>query len=157
MTRWGSGPLFLLCSLFFGAAVLGIGSLNPQLYRIGFVPRGVLWATGAILIALGIPLWIAAVFTVMRAFSSGQLCTSGVFAICRHPVYASWAVLIVPGIALMLGSWLALTLPVFMCVLLRHLVRPEEEYLARTFGADYLAYRSRVPAMFPLGWLARRR
>jgi protein-S-isoprenylcysteine O-methyltransferase Ste14 len=157
MTRWGIGPAFLLCSLLFSAAILGVGWQNHHLFRIDAMPRSALLAAGAILIALGIPLWIAGLVAAMRAFSARRLCTSGAFAVCRHPVYASWAVLIVPGIALTTGNWLALTIPVFMCALLSHLVRPEDEYLARTFGADYAAYRSRVPAILPVGWLARHR
>ena len=76
----------------------------------------------------------------MRAYNADKLCTDGAFGLCRHPVYASWTVLLLPGIALLIGSWILLTIPVVMAAILRWLVREEEEYLAERFG-EVLARR----------------
>jgi protein-S-isoprenylcysteine O-methyltransferase Ste14 len=33
------------------------------------------------------------------------------------------------------------------------LVKEEDQYLEKTFGEEYLAYRKKVPAVLPIGWL----
>ena len=42
-----------------------------------------------------------------------------------------------------------------MYIALRWLVRDEEAWLEQTFGEAYRAYRRRVPAVMPTGWLER--
>lgn len=120
-----------------------------------FVPYWVLAAIGAALCLIGVPFWIAGVRAAMRAYEAKTLCTDGAFGLCRHPIYGSWVVFIVPGVALLMNSWIALTVPVVMYVLLRLMVCQEEAYLEREFGEAYRAYKRRVPAVLPLGWLKR--
>ena len=59
----------------------------------------------------------------------------------------------VPGIALLVNSWLALTVPVVMYILLRLMVRKEEAYLEERFKEEYLAYKRSTPAVLPVGWI----
>ena len=61
----------------------------------------------------------------------------------------------VPGVALVMSSWIGLAVPLVMYVILRVLVREEETYLERRFGDEYRAYQRRVPAVLPLGWMTR--
>jgi protein-S-isoprenylcysteine O-methyltransferase Ste14 len=68
-------------------------------------------------------------------------------------LYASWVVFIVPGIVLLMRSWIGLTIPLFMYVVLRRLSVKEETYLETTFGDAYLEYKKKVPAVIPLGWI----
>ncbi len=158
MTRWGVGPKFCLISLAYTALLLAIWRSSPDSFRfLTSAPAAQIRAgVGGVLIGLGLVMWVVAVAAVMRGFSEGRLCTGGIYGVCRHPVYASWTVLIVPGIALVMGNWLALTLPLFMCAVLRLLVRVEEEYLDSKFGEEYRAYKNRVPAVLPIGFLKPR-
>jgi protein-S-isoprenylcysteine O-methyltransferase Ste14 len=89
----------------------------------------------------------------MRAYNAGELITGGVYRCCRHPVYSSWVVFIVPGIALLVGSWIGLTTPIFMYFILRVLVKIEEAYLENLFGSKYLEYKKKVPCILPIGWI----
>lgn len=82
-----------------------------------------------------------------------KLATDGVFRCCRHPVYASFVVFLVPGIFLILNSWLGLTTPIFMYTILCILVRKEEKYLENVFGVEYVEYKKRVPIILPYGCL----
>lgn len=153
MTRFGVGPEFSLLSAGCLIVATGLRLAWPDLFRIDFVPYKLLVTIGVVLIAIGLPFYIMAVMTVMKAFDAGRLCTHSVFRCCRHPVYASWVVFLVPGIVLLMNSWVGLIVPVVMYVLLRLLVRREEAYLEQRFGDEYRAYRDRVPAVAPLGWL----
>ena len=151
MSRWGVGPLFVLLSVGYSAVIVVISKYYDSIFLIGFMPDQVRTVLGTALIAVGIPFFIASVVMVNKAYNSDCLVTGGVFKCCRHPLYASWAVLMVPGIVLLVNSWLGLTAPVFMYVLLRILVRKEEEYLAEVFGSEYLAYKTRTPCILPYG------
>ena len=108
---------------------------------------------GIVLIFLGIPFYLLALVPVMRAFKTGRLLTSGVYGMCRHPVYAVWLVFFVPGIALLVNSWAVLSAPFVMYFLLRTLVNKEDIYLEETFGQEYVTYKRKVPAILPYGWL----
>jgi protein-S-isoprenylcysteine O-methyltransferase Ste14 len=152
MTKWGVGPKFLLLSLAYSLLPAGLTMLWPTLFRIPFVPQPMLVIVGSIIIAGGFIFYISALVTVMRAFSKGRLVTSGPFKGCRHPIYSAWALFIVPGIMLIINSWIGLSIPFVMCALIQLLSGHEERYLEATFGEAYLHYKAKTPAILPLGW-----
>lgn len=73
-----------------------------------------------------------------------SLVTTGPYALSRNPMYVGWW-LIHLGVGVMRGSaWVAATLPA--AALVEHVgVRAEERALDREFGAEFAAYRDRVP------------
>jgi protein-S-isoprenylcysteine O-methyltransferase Ste14 len=152
MTQWGIGPVFALASITYAVAV-GLLSHGRAAFEITLVPHSALVALGIVLIAVGVPMYVLSGKAVLRAFHAGQLVTDGVYGICRHPLYGAWIVFIVPGIELILGSWLGLTTPLAMYLILRVLAAKEEDYLAERFGESYAAYRRKVPFIMPIGWL----
>jgi protein-S-isoprenylcysteine O-methyltransferase Ste14 len=155
MKVWGVGPLWGALSLAYGAAVT-FCSLRYEVGRIppSFAMPAVL--VGACLLAMGLPLYAAAGKAIFRGFPEGRLLTDGVYGLCRHPIYGSWIVLIIPGLELVLRSWLGLTTSLVAYALLRVLARREEEYLAAKFGEAYQRYRASTPFVLPLGFLRRR-
>lgn len=153
LSRWGIGPIFAALSISYGLMTLLVNGYFHPLFQISFIPYPYLATLGVILILIGVPFWIIAVRTVMRAYNAGELVTSGVYGCCRHPVYSSWVVIIVPGIALLVGSWIGLTTPIFMYLILRVLVKREEVYLENLFGSKYLEYKKSVPCILPIGWI----
>ena len=140
MSRWGIGPVFAALSIIYGLMALLVIRYFHPLFQISLIPYSYLAILGVILILIGVPFWIIAVRTVMRAYNAGELITGGVYRCCRHPVYSSWVVFILPGIALLVGSWIGLTTPIFMYFILRVLVKKEEVYL-RLFNNSGLAQR----------------
>ena len=157
MSRWGVGPVFTSRSIGYGLLMFLISRYFQPVFRIDFVPYWVLSVLGYTLIAMGAPFFIISFKTVSRAYNSNELVTDGVFRFCRHPIYASWVVFIVPGIVLLARSWLGLTTPIFMCLLLRKLVKKEEVYLESVFGSEYLDYKRKVPCILPYGPVRDRR
>ena len=75
---------------------------------------------GVLLILVGLPYYFLAVRAMTRAFKAKELATTGVYAVCRHPLYGSWIVFLAPGIVLLTHSWLALSVPVVIHCLARH-------------------------------------
>ncbi len=81
-----------------------------------------------------------------------QLVTDGVFRISRNPMYLGLVLLLI-GWAVWLDSaspWLIP--PLFMIVITRVQIIPEEQALERLFGTQYLAYRRSVAR-----WVGRSR
>ena len=153
MTKWGVGPKFTLYSAVYCVFILVLtAQLNP-FFKMTFVPYPVLASIGIILILTGVPFYLLSLVTVMRAFKAGRLVTGGVYGMCRHPVYAAWVIFFVPGIVFLINSWISFSAPVVMYLILRTLVKEEDAYLERTFGTEYLAYKEKVPAVLPIGWL----
>ena len=153
MSRWGIGPVFASLSAGYGMIMLAISRYFRPAFQIDVVPHWLIFTLGISLIVVGVPFFIISVTTVMRAYNADELVTNGIFRFCRHPLYASWVVLLVPGIVLLVNSWIGLTAPIFMYLVLRTLVRKEEVYLESAFGSDYSDYKRKVPCILPYGFL----
>ena len=151
MSRWGIGPIFASLSIGYGIIMLLISRYFQPAFQIDFVPHWLISILGISLIVIGVPFFIISVKTVMRAYNADELVTDGIFRCCRHPLYASWVVFIVPGIILLANSWIGLTTPIFMYLILRNLVKKEEIYLKSVFGSDYINYIRKTPCILPYG------
>ncbi len=151
MTMFGVGPRWGLISLAYGAGVFMLARMFPALYFPAML-HPALNILGALLILIGLPYYFLAVRAMTRAFKAKELVTTGVYAVCRHPLYGSWIVFLAPGIVLLTHIWLGLSVPVVMYLVLRVMVKEEEDYLAATFGEPYLQYKATVPFVSPTGW-----
>lgn len=149
MSRWGIGPAFALSTLAYSALVIIIHRALLPSTVMAFIPASVAVACGVVLMAAGVLLWVVSLNALHRAYSAGRLVTDGVYAYVRHPIYAVFIVLIVPGIVLALRSLPGLTIPIFMYLIFRALIGAEENYLRAAFGEQYETYHRRVGAVFP--------
>jgi protein-S-isoprenylcysteine O-methyltransferase Ste14 len=155
MTRWGVGPA--ITKYFATLTIVGIGAriALPETFAFACLTDTSRLIAGASLFVLGVALYLWALACVHPAFTAGELCTRGAYGVCRHPVYGSWALLITPGLALLVNSWLLMAAVAPMYVLLRLYVVREERWLEERFGEAFCAYRRRVPAVLPVGWISR--
>ncbi|MBN1663712.1 MAG: isoprenylcysteine carboxylmethyltransferase family protein [Deltaproteobacteria bacterium] len=155
MSIWGVGPIFAFLSIGYGVTVLAISHYFDPTFRIPLIPKRLLSGLGVVLLLIGIPFFILSVKSVMKAYNSDLLVTRGVYGCCRHPLYSAWVVFIVPGIVLLVNSWIGLTVPLFMFFLLRRLVIKEETYLERVFDSEYKDYKKEIPCILPFGYIKR--
>jgi protein-S-isoprenylcysteine O-methyltransferase Ste14 len=83
--------------------------------------------------------------TTVKPFEiSTSLVTTGVFRLCRHPMYFGMA-LILLGIAILMGSFAPLLVIVIFVILMELVfVRTEERMLEEQFGPAWDAYKSKV-------------
>ena len=136
-------PVWLLLAL---AAAWGLGRLAPG---VGFGG----WAepAGGALVILGLLLMLAAVLTMTRARTTvipheqpSALVTEGVFRLSRNPIYLGDA-LVLTGFILYRDAVLALpVIALFVRVIERRFIRPEEERLRAGFGAAFEAWAART-------------
>jgi protein-S-isoprenylcysteine O-methyltransferase Ste14 len=149
LSRWGIGPKTFVPSITYTIAAWAVTRAWPGVLRFGAAPR-LFETVGAVLIAMGLALWLSGAITVMRAYGRDQLVTSGPYALVRHPVYAGWITMVFPGLALVCRSWPMLLAPFVAYAIFKSRVHVEDEYLERRFGRPYLDYRVRVREVLPI-------
>ncbi len=110
---------------------------------------------GAVLILAGIALMGAAFIefrrhdtTVIPHHDASALITSGIYRHSRNPIYLADA-LILAGLAFRWDAVIGLGLvPVFMWVIQRRFIIPEEARLRSGFGADFESWAARTGRWF---------
>jgi len=138
----GAGDRILLSALPFAVIVVVANILKPMWFAMGLGVTGLI--VGIILLAVGVATWFSSLVLVLIMVPQKKLITSGPFAVVRHPAYVSVALLVLPGLGFLLGTWLVIALGVILYVLVRIFSPAEEKILAAVFPKEYPAYRSRV-------------
>lgn len=148
MTEMGVAPLIAAPSfLYLAAAVVLHFRMFPR-FAFTRTPGAGLRLAGAALLGVGLVVLLSSGLRVLKAFRRERLITDGFFAVFPNPMYAAFVLLIVPGLALLLDSWLVLSGSVVVYVLFRALVPAEDRWLRDRFGAQYEQYRRHVLVKF---------
>jgi protein-S-isoprenylcysteine O-methyltransferase Ste14 len=145
-------PIFLLL------AAASMWALNRWLPVVHWIPRP--WnRAGALPAAIGFIIVVAAIARFGRARTTvnpidpskaTQLVTGGVFRLSRNPMYLGMVLLLVGWAAWLQSASPWLIPPLFLILITRVQIIPEEHALERLFGARYIAYRRSVPR-----WIGR--
>lgn len=139
----GSGDRIMLFVLPFAVVGIGFNIAFPDVFRVGGPPpwlAGVSW----VLLAAGLVGWAWSVALVLTRVRAGELVTTGPYALAKHPLYTSVALLVLPWLGLLLDTWIGIVLGVALYVASRLFAPAEETDLARRFGPEWDAYRRRV-------------
>jgi protein-S-isoprenylcysteine O-methyltransferase Ste14 len=159
--RWRArkrSPYFALLPLWFAMWLLfGVVSWPWREVQIYFTPWS--WLPASLLFGAG--LWLyresakgfsAKQFGGLPELHAGnheqRLVTSGIRGLVRHPVYLAH---LCEMLAWSVGTGLAVcyALTAFAMVSGAFMIPMEDEELERRFGAEYVEYRRRVPAILP--------
>lgn len=106
---------------------------------------------GVVLALIGDVVFICSILTMRDSWRAGvaeedktELVTSGIYKISRNPAFLGFDLVYI-GILLMFFNWGLFVVSVF-AIMMFHLqiVNVEEDFLIKTFGEDYLAYRKKV-------------
>ena len=162
--KFGQGAYALAFKRFI---LPGLTLIVIVLVRIRFiggpmVPAWILHPAGTLLgwlfILAGVTLWLRAVqtlgidsltMTYVYFPAEGKRTENAIYMVVRHPVYGA-ALQIALGLALLNGSWFALTLALIFGLYLWGWVRlVEEKELIERFGSSYSEYRNSTPAFWP--------
>ncbi len=149
ISRWGVGLPIALVTLAWAGGAYGVHLAWYPVFAAEGTLRYALAGVGGGLIVIGLPLYVWALRHFNRARRAGAIATTGPYARCRHPIYATWIFLIVPGVCLLTGSWLVLTTPLVMYLAARLLVGREERAMEARFGQAWRAYRERTGRFWP--------
>jgi len=132
-------------------ATLAIGLIAHYFAPVAFLPSGINFILGALLIVLGLGIGFAAIVAMHRANTSPDpwepvraLVPNGPFRFTRNPIYLGFA-LIYLGVTCALNAVAALVLfPIALLIIHFGVIAREEKYLERKFGQAYVDYKSRV-------------
>lgn len=141
-------PVWLL-----GALVItwNVGQVQPFGLSLDFPLTQLLVGAGVILMLLAAMEMRKMRTTIIPHNEADSLVTSGIFKRTRNPIYLGDAV-ILAGLALRWDAVLALVLvPVFIWIIERRFIIPEENMLRRKFRADF-ARTPRKPAAVFENW-----
>ncbi len=122
-----------------------VGLLVSIWMPIDVVPDLVAWVLGGLLVMCGAALtgsaiskFNAAGTTVRPDRAASTLVTTGPYKLTRNPMYLGLAFLYL-GIAIADQSvWAIILLPIVLAVIQRWVIEPEEAFLERHFGAEYI-------------------
>lgn len=133
------------------AAGLALGLSVDRLLQAPGLPPWVGRPTGAALVVGGTLLGGLFIREFRRARTaidlrkpSTSLVTSGPYRLSRNPGYLSLTLIYLGAAAAVGGPWSLAILVAVVAAVDRLVIRREESYLGKRFGADYRAYRARV-------------
>lgn len=104
-------------------------------------------AVGLILVALAGSSLGSALSVLPRPTAAGDLVTTGLYGVVRHPIYTG-VLLSALGWALLRGSVIGLIVTVILFMLFDQKAAVEEGHLSARF-AGYAAYKTRVKKLIP--------
>jgi protein-S-isoprenylcysteine O-methyltransferase Ste14 len=149
--RPSGGPdVIALPPLILGAAI-ALGLILNYFWPAKVLTRSLAVPLGILIVFVAVAIGILAVREMVTASTpldvrkrSTRIVTSGVFQQSRNPIYLGM-VLLCTGVAFLVDSlWLLGLVPLFAAILQKGVIEPEEAYLERNFGEDYLRYKARV-------------
>ena len=137
-------PFVYLCSI-------ALGLVLHLLWPARLVPPPVSTPVGAIVTVLAIALFVSAVRTLRAAGTpipgnrpTTAIVRAGPYRFSRNPIYLAFSLLQL-GISIWVNSvWLLATLVGAVALIYYVVIRREERYLERKFGAQYLDYKVSV-------------
>jgi protein-S-isoprenylcysteine O-methyltransferase Ste14 len=152
--RWGTeGPGWFIRGAILFLVITRI--LPGELWKLFTFQSAWLWTIGVVVLLLSTAFVLWARFVLGTLWSSTamvkqdhQLRTSGPYRITRHPIYTgllgmAFGTMLMNGFGIMLMAVLA------MLVFFEFKIHSEETLLTKTFGAQYLEYKQRVPQLVP--------
>lgn len=138
----GAGDRVMGLTLPFIIVGVAANIIRPAVFRMGSGRGGLI--AGIVLLVIGVPLWLTSVGQILVYVPRKTLITNGPFRLMLHPLYTTVALLVFPGVGLLLDTWLGFALGAVLYVSSRLVSPSEEKPLAKYFPKEYPAYRSRV-------------
>lgn len=132
------------------ALFIALGWMQSRWLPVGVA--GLQWrGIGAVMVGFGLLLTLVAAIQFLRHRTSiipghtpDALITGGIYQLSRNPIYLA-DVLILSGACLWMGALLGLVLaPVFILLIQRRFILPEEQRLRAAFGTDFDRYSAEV-------------
>lgn len=139
----GSGDRIALFMLPFLVVGVGLNIAFPRLFEIGGPPP-VLQVISIVVLAIGVAMWLWSVALVLTRVPRGELITTGPYALVKHPIYTSVALLVVPWLGFLFNTWLGVAVGIALYVGSRLFAPAEEQELAQRFGDVWARYVAHV-------------
>lgn len=146
---FGVGPKIGSIMLPWLAASIVLSILFKETFLISEIYHKAVFFAGLVLLIVGFIFYFSTIPQLLKGIKETKLVVNGTFSLCCNPLYAAIILLIVPGVALMMNSWLVLTTTIVGYVVFKMFIAKEYEELEKFFGDEYVKYRERTPEFFP--------
>src|SRR5690348_12468157 len=101
----GSGHKITLFTLPFAAAALIVDLVSPEFFGMGTPPPALRIVSVVVLVA-GLVTWGWSVVLILAKVPRGELITTGPYRVVKHPLYTGVALLVLPWVGFLFGTWL---------------------------------------------------
>lgn len=149
MTWGGIGPKLALLSLPYIILCTIVLINYPAFGNLEFLNTLPVRMVAYVWACIGLLLWMWAAFWFVKYFSAHKLITTGPFALCRNPIYASIILFIIPALGVIMHSAPVLSVAVVLYIGFKISIHGECVILERLFGDEYISYRKQVNEFFP--------
>ncbi len=155
MTFGGIGPKLALISLPYILLAIIVIQSDPQFLKLNFADSGWMPFAGYIWIGIGFLFYVATINVFLTDFKKGLLVTRGTFSLCRNPIYASFIVFFIPGLALIFQSGMILSIAIVLYLNFKISIHGENKVLEREYGELYEIYRKSVNEIIPIPFIRK--
>jgi protein-S-isoprenylcysteine O-methyltransferase Ste14 len=145
----GIGPKIGRITLPFLAITIALTILFPGIFSFPKALEQPFLVAGIILMAIAAVYYFTTLRLMLPGIRENRLITGGAYRLCRNPLYSALLLFLVPGLALLLNSWIILSTTVVGYIVFRRFIHEEEEMLERLFGEEYTIYHDRTSRFFP--------
>jgi protein-S-isoprenylcysteine O-methyltransferase Ste14 len=137
-------PLVYLAGIIIGFLLSIWMPTNMVRNSVAWTVGGVVFFCGAVLAGSAISNFKGVGTTVRPDRAASTLVIAGPYKVTRNPMYLGLA-LVYLGITIADQSiWALILLPVVLVIIQRWAIEPEEAFLEKRFGANYINYKGRV-------------
>jgi protein-S-isoprenylcysteine O-methyltransferase Ste14 len=140
----GIGPKIGRITLPYLAITIALTILFPDVFCFGEAVEQLLLYAGIVFIVIAAVFYFATVKLMLPGIRANRLITGGVYRLCRNPLYSALLLFLIPGLSLLLNSWIILTTSFVGYLLFRKFIHEEEDSLERIFGDEYRTYRDQT-------------
>ena len=149
MTFGGIGPKLALITLPYILLAIRVIERDPDFLKLNFPGNQWLGIAGYIWIFIGIIFYVSTILVFLSDFKKEILVTRGTFSLCRNPIYASFIVFFIPGLALVFQSGMILSIAFVLYLNFKISIHGEKNILLRNFGEAYEVYEKSVNEIVP--------
>lgn len=139
----GSGDKIGLFTLPFVLLGVLLNMLYPAFFSVG-APSLLVRVPALLLLIPGVTVWIWPVLLIITKVPQQYLITTGPYALVKHPLYTGVVLLVLPGLGLLLNTWVGILIGITLYIGSRLFAPEEEKLLAKTFGTTWEEYRQQV-------------
>jgi protein-S-isoprenylcysteine O-methyltransferase Ste14 len=109
----------------------------------------ILFYSGIALLIVGAVMYFLTAPALLKGLKETRLVTGGAYYLCCNPLYSAIILFIIPGVSLVMNSWLVLTTSLLAYTLFKIFIKSEYAEMEKIFGDEYLRYRAETPEFFP--------
>lgn len=149
MNFFGAGPKIGAIALPWLAASIILSLALRDKFNFFAEDNKILFLAGTVILVGGLVFYFITVPALLKGLKESRLIKTGTFSLCCNPLYAAIILMIIPGVALMMNSWLVLTTTVVGYLTFKSFIKSEYTEMEKIFGEEYRKYRAETPEIFP--------